>query len=99
MKTLFFILFFLTSCSLTTTRPKLEMSLAQAAFLAAQDAGANTLSSTYFRKAEDSYLKAKSSYRRKYFAKAKEYAILSRKYSEKAEVDAWRKKAMQGQIE
>ena len=86
--------FYLSSCGLTATRPKLEMSFAQAAFLGARKAGASSLSSTYYRKAEEAYLKAKSLYRRKYFAKAKEYALLSKKYSEKAEIEAWTKKAL-----
>jgi hypothetical protein len=94
---IFFIL--LGSCGLTTTRPKIEMSLAQAAFMAAKEAGADVHASSLFRKAEDYYLKAKSSYRRKYFNKAQEYAILSKKFSEKAEYAAVRKKAIEGNAE
>lgn len=75
------------------------MSLAQAAFLAAKDSGADIHASSLFRKAEDYYMKAKSSYRRKYFNKAKEYAILSKKYSERAEYTAIRKKALDGTVE
>jgi hypothetical protein len=78
----------LSACGLTTTRPKLEMSLAQAAFMAAKEAKADEKAPNLFRKAEVFYLKAKSNYRRKYFAKAKEYAMLSKKYSEKAEFKA-----------
>ncbi len=91
--------FILGSCGLTTTRPKVEMSLAQAAFMAAKEAEADVHASSLFRKAEDYYLKAKSSYRRKYFNKAQEYAILSKKYSEKAEYAAVRKKALEGNAE
>lgn len=87
------------ACGLTTTRPKIEMSLAQAAFMAAKEAGADVHASSQFRKAEDYYLKAKSAYRRKYFNKAKEYAILSKKYSEQAEYSAVRKKALEGNAE
>jgi len=86
----------LGACGLTTTRPKVEMSLAQAAFMAAKESGADVRSSTLFRKAEDYYLKAKSAYRRKYFNKAKEYALLSKQFSEKAEYDSVRKKALEG---
>jgi len=86
----------LCACGLTTTRPKIEMSLAQAAFMAAKESGADVHASSLFRKAEDFYLKAKSAYRRKYFNKAKEYAILSKKYSEQAEYSAVRKKAIEG---
>jgi len=75
------------------------MSLAQAAFLAAKDSGADIHASSLFRKAEDYYLKAKSAYRRKYFNKAKEYAVLSKKYSERAEYSAIRKKALDGSVE
>jgi hypothetical protein len=89
-------LFTLTACGLTATRPKVEMSLAQAAFIAAKEAGADTHSPTLYRKAEVFYLKAKSAYRRKYFAKAAEYANLSKRYSEKAEYEAVRKKALEG---
>ena len=92
-------LFIFGACGLTTTRPKIEMSLAQAAFLAAKDSGADIHASSLFRKAEDYYLKAKSAYRRKYFNKAKEYAVLSKKYSERAEYSAIRKKALDGSVE
>lgn len=80
----------LVSCGLATTRPKLEMSLAQSAFVAAKQAKAQTLAPGLFRKAEFYYIKAQSSYRRKYFNKAKQYAILSQKFSEKAEFVAKR---------
>ena len=87
------------ACGLTTTRPKVEMSLSQAAFLAAKEAGADVHASSLFRKAEDYYLKAKSAYRRKYFNKAKEYALLSKQFSEQAEFAAQRKKALEGNVE
>ena len=88
---LFILLIFLTACGLTTTRPKLEMSLAQAAFLAAKEAKAEEFAPSLFRKAEIYYLKAKSAYRRKYFNKAKAYAELSKKFSEKAEFKSVKK--------
>lgn len=75
------------------------MALAQAAFLAAKEAGADVQASNLFRQAEDYYLKAKSAYRRKYFNKAQEYAILSKKFSEQAEYAAVRKKALEGTAE
>ena len=87
------------ACGLTTTRPKVEMSLAQAAFLAAKEAQADVHAPNLYRKAEDYYLKAKSAYRRKYFNKAKEYAVLSQKYAEQAEYAANRKKALEGNAE
>lgn len=93
------LLFILGACGLATTRPKVEMSLAQAAFMAAKEAGADLHASTLFRQAEDYYLKAKSAYRRKYFNKAKEYALFSKKYSERAEYQAIRKKALEGNAE
>jgi|SRR5665647_1853441 len=100
MKFFFLVLFStLVSCGLATTRPKVEMSLAQAAFMAAKEAGADVHASNLFRKAEDYYLKAKSAYRRKYFNKAQEYALLSKKYSEQAEYSAVRKKALEGNAE
>lgn len=82
-------------CGLATTRPKLEMAMAQVAFLAAKDASSQTLAPGLYRKAEFYYIKARSSYRRKYFNKAKQYAILSKKFSEKAEFVAVRKKALE----
>jgi len=88
-------LFFFGACGLTTTRPKLEMSLAASAYIAARDAKADTLAPNIFRKAEEYYLKAKSSYRRKYFNKAKQYAVLSKKFSEQAEYEAVRRSALE----
>ncbi|MFT6630250.1 MAG: hypothetical protein ACJAS4_000186 [Bacteriovoracaceae bacterium] len=90
-KYLVFILSILMGCGLTTTRPKQEMSYAQAAFLAAKEVKAEIHAPQDFRKAEIYYLKAKSSYKRKYFNKAKQYAKLSKKFSEKAEYEAIRK--------
>ncbi len=89
------ILFLLGGCGLTTTRPKLEMAMAQTAFLAAKDAQADVKAPGLYRKAEYYYLKAKSSYKRKYFNKAQQYAVLSQKYSERAEYVAIRKKTME----
>ncbi len=86
-----FLLVSLLSCGLTTTRPKMEMSMAQAAFVAAKKAKAMTLAPGLYRKAEFYFLKARSSYRRKYFNKAKQYAILSKKFSERAEFVATKK--------
>lgn len=76
------------SCGLTMARPKLEMSLASAAFLAAKEVNARVLSPGNFRKAEVYFLKAKSAYKRKYFGQAQKYALLSKEYSEKAEYDS-----------
>lgn len=92
--TLFFLIIFLTACGLATTRPKLEMSLAQAAFIAAKESKAEEFSPSLFRKAEIYYLKAKSAYRRKYFNKAKAYAELSKKFSERAEFQSIKKSIM-----
>jgi hypothetical protein len=99
MKLTLLLCIFITACGLTTTRPKVEMSYAQAAFMAAKESGADVHASSLFRKAEDYYLKAKSAYRRKYFNKAKEFALLSKKYSEQAEYAAVRKKALEGNAE
>ena len=67
------------------------MSLAASAFFAARLEKAQVLTPALYRKAEFYYLKAKGSYRRKYFDKAKQYAELSRKFSEKAEFEAKKK--------
>ena len=90
---LHFTLVAMFGCGLAETRPKMEMSFAAAAFSAAKKANAQTLSPTFYRKAEFYYLKAKASYRRKYFTKAKQYANLSKKFSEEAEFDAVKKAA------
>lgn len=85
----------LGSCGIATTRPKLEIRLAQTAFIAAKEAKAQTLAPGLFRKAEFYYLKAKSSYKRKYFNKAKQYSVLSKRFSEKAEFISRRKAALE----
>ncbi len=89
------IIFLIASCGLATARPKLEMSLAQAAFLAAKEAKADEKAPNLFRKSEVYYLKAKSYYRRKYFNKAREFAVLSKKFSERAEFAAIRAVALE----
>jgi hypothetical protein len=86
---LFFVI--LMGCGLATTRPKQEMSYAQAAFLAAKKAKAEIHAPRLYRKAEIYYLKAKSAYKRKYFNKAKQYATLSQKFAERAEFSATKK--------
>ena len=92
---LIFIFLFVSACGLTTTRPKLEMSMAQTAFMAAKEAQADVKSPGLYRKAEYYYLKAKSAYKRKYFNKAQQYALLSKKYAERAEYVAIRKKTLE----
>ena len=69
--------------------------MAAAAFLAAKKAKADTMAPAFYRRAEYYYLKAKHTYRQKSFNKAKQYAILSKKYSEKAEFFAIRKKVLE----
>ena len=80
--------FTLGSCGLMVPRPKLELSMAAAAFMAAKNAKANVNAPASYRKAEHYYLKAKSAYKKKYFNKAKQYAILSQRFSERAELTA-----------
>jgi hypothetical protein len=89
------LLVLISACGLTASRPKLEMSMAQAAFMAAKNAQADIKAPGLFRKAEYYYLKAKSSYKRKYFNKAQQFALLSKKYSERAEYVAIRKKTLE----
>ena len=92
---IFLVLFVLSACGIATTRPKLEMALSQAAFLAARDAKSQVLAPGLYRKAEFYYLKAKSNYRRKYFNKAKQYAKLSKTYAERAEFVSIRKATLE----
>jgi len=82
------ILIQLTSCALTIKRPKLEMALAKSAFLAAKGSLADKYSTTKFRKAELSFLKARSLYRKKLFDKAKKFAKMTVYYSERAEYES-----------
>ena len=80
------------SCGLVTLHPKEEMALAQVAFLAAKEKEGFKYAPSLFRRAEHYYLKAKSAYRKKFFNKAKQYALLSKKFSERAELIAVKKK-------
>lgn len=89
-------LILLGSCGVAVTRPKLEMSMAASAFKAAMDIKASKYAPNLYRKAEFYYLKAKSAYKRKYFNKAKQYAKLCQRFSEKAEYIAAIKKAEEG---
>ena len=82
------LIFVLASCGLGTTRPKKEMSMAAAAYLAAKESKAPIHAPNLFREAEEYYLKAKSAYKRKYFNKASQYAIISKRLAEKAEIKA-----------
>ena len=80
------------SCGLVTTQPKEEMAMAQVAFLAAKKEAGFKYAPAFFRKAEHYYLRAKAAYRKKYFNKAKEYALLSKRFSERAELIAVKRK-------
>lgn len=80
--------FFLISCSLLTTRPRLEMTLATSALKAAKSQGAPTKATQDYRKAEYYYEKAKNFYRLKLFNEAKYLSILSLRFSERAEEKA-----------
>jgi hypothetical protein len=90
-----FPLIFQLSCALVAVRPKQEMSLAQAAFIAAQSANAPRYSPNLFRQAEVAYLQAKSAYRKKYFDKAKKYAKICIYYAERAEVESLKTQSFQ----
>ena len=90
-----FLLLLSTGCGLVATRPKLEMTLAATAFLAARKANAHTLASDQYRRAEFYYLKAKAFYRKKFFSKAKQFAVLSREFAEKAEYNALRRATLE----
>ena len=89
---LFLSAFLAISCGLITTKPKEEMALAQVAFLAAKKESGFKYAPAFFRKAEYYYLKAKSAYLKKYFNKAKQYALISKRFSERAELIAVKRK-------
>jgi len=88
-------LFLLGACSLTASRPKEELSLATAAFVAAREANAHISAPELFRKAEYYLLKARDTYRKKYFDKAKDYALLAKKFAENAEFVALKKATLE----
>ena len=71
------------------------MSLAQAAFIAAKEANAAQFSPALYRKAEVSYLKAKSAYKKKFFDKAKRFAKASIYYAERAEFKSLKRQAFE----
>ena len=97
MKRLLVFSFFLLlgACSLTASRPKEELSIAAAAFLAAREANAHISAPELYRKAEFYLLKARETYRKKYFDKAKDYALLARKFAEAAEFVALKKATLE----
>lgn len=97
LATLLLLCVFIGGCGLATTRPKEEMSLAAAAFLAAKEAKAHVLAPTLYKKAETLYLKAKANYRKKYFNRAKQFALKSQQFSERAEYLAIKKASLEGE--
>lgn len=88
------IILFISGCGVTATRPKLEMSIAEEAYIAAKEVGSEDLAPREFRLAELSYLKAKSAYKKKFFDKASQFAKISIKYSEMAELNSLRIRAL-----
>ncbi|MFI5391832.1 MAG: hypothetical protein ACHQYQ_10770 [Bacteriovoracales bacterium] len=99
MKRFLWILFLLLfgACSLTSSRPKEEMSLAAAAFIAAREANAHISAPDLYRKAEYYLLKARETYRKKYFDQARDYALLAKKFAENAEFVALKKATLEEQ--
>ena len=92
---LVFMLLLSTGCGLVATRPKLEMTLAATAFLAAKKANAHTLAADQYRQAEFYYLKAKAFYKKKFFSKAKQFALRSKEFAERAEYNALRRATLE----
>ena len=90
-----FIFLAISGCGLTSAKPKMEMAMAISAFQAANDTKAYIASPNLYRKAEFYFLKAKSAYRKKFFNKAKYYAMLAKKFSEEAESQAIRKATLE----
>ena len=86
----------LKGCGVGVTRPKYEMNLAIISLQSAIEAKAPQEAPKLYRQAEYYFLKAKSAYLRKYFNKAKEYAIKSTKFSEKSEFISTIKKVTEG---
>ena len=66
-----------------------------AAFVAAREANAHISAPELYRKAEFYLLKARETYRKKYFDKAKDYALLARKFAETAEFVALKKATLE----
>lgn len=99
MKRLFLSLFilFLGSCSLTASRPKEELALATAAFISAREANAHISAPDLYRKAEYYLIKARETYRKKFFDQAKDYALLAKKFAEDAEFISLKKATLEEQ--
>jgi len=77
--------FAVSSCSLFVGRPIQEFSDQDAALKAARELGAQTAAPELYRKAEEYSIRALNEYKAKNFLVAREYAVKSREYAEKAE--------------
>ena len=91
----FFILFSFTSCA--GPRPVEEMVLARTALDAAKEAGAISLASGYWYRAEESFRKGKAALSDNYNYEAKEHFVESKVFAEKAENSARLKKFKSGE--
>lgn len=85
------LLLFVNGCGLFVTRPVQEMAFAEAALRAAKDVRADTLAPEYYRRAYESFLRAKKFYKGKYFDAAKKYSLKTKSLAEKAEFIAYKK--------
>lgn len=64
------------------------MSDTAAAIHAAREVQADVLAPELFRQSSELFFKARQEYKFKYYDKAKEHALLARKFAEQAELDA-----------
>lgn len=84
------LLFVLSSCAVTATRPIQEMSDTEAAVRAAREVNAHSLAPELYRQASEYLDRARREYRLKNFQDAQKFAFRSRDYAERAEFEALR---------
>ncbi len=75
----------LSGCGILATRPSRHLSYAEAAYMAAQKANAETLSPQSYQLARETLYRARASYRLKNFKLSRKLAIRARLLAEEAE--------------
>lgn len=76
------------SCATSKEKPTRLLIYASAALMAADRAGAERKAPDSYRKAESAYWQAKSLYQTKQYSESAQASVLSRRYSEMAEIEA-----------
>ena len=84
-----------SGCGLFSTRPSRHLSYAEAAYMAAQKANAETLSPQSYQLARETLYRARASYRLKNFKLSRRLSIRARLLSEEAEFKSLHKESDQ----